>query len=454
VLATTLKPNYETRSGSFTRNKANSFPDLSGDPRWLATEKVGNSQGFQRSTRLRDFLFYVVERQLLGLTEEINELNVGLNVYERGSSFNPVEDNIVRVSARQLRAKLREYYDTDGKEDPWIIEIPKGGYVPLFHERQDASLGKAGEENEADAAAPKSDEPQARSSVNKIPIFMRYGAVCAAILIAIGLYLYSPQKIKSVEAQSPDLVTALFKSNPVQVVMSDSALVLMESMLGRRFTLSEYQDQTYREIPPEIASESKSARTWIVLASRRITNIGDVDAAMRIMRSVNAKSGRSAVAVRSARNMNARDFRTGNYILFGDSYSNPWTQMFPEDQFTFRFQSESIHDPPVIIDQNPKGPAPKTYSETANSSGYARIAVVPNITGTGRVLLIAGISMESTESAADFCMNPKSFQLLLNALGVTDSGDIPSFEALLSTSKEDGTGMQSKLISTRRLEPR
>jgi TolB-like protein/Flp pilus assembly protein TadD len=38
----------------------------------------------------------------------------------------------VRVEASRLRAKLREYYEGEGANDPVRIQIPKGSYVPLF----------------------------------------------------------------------------------------------------------------------------------------------------------------------------------------------------------------------------------------------------------------------------------------------------------------------------------
>jgi TolB-like protein len=45
-------------------------------------------------------------------------------------------DPIVRVQARRLRAKLDEYYAGEGGGDSLIIQIPKGGYVPVFETRQ------------------------------------------------------------------------------------------------------------------------------------------------------------------------------------------------------------------------------------------------------------------------------------------------------------------------------
>lgn len=65
----------------------------------------------------------------------MKEYVLATEVFDRQRSFDPHVDPIVRVEASRLRSKLRTYYNTEGREDPIIIELPKGTYVPTFHER-------------------------------------------------------------------------------------------------------------------------------------------------------------------------------------------------------------------------------------------------------------------------------------------------------------------------------
>ena len=44
------------------------------------------------------------------------------------NDFDGGADPVVRVDARRLRDKLREYYE--GRSDPVVISLPKGSYVP------------------------------------------------------------------------------------------------------------------------------------------------------------------------------------------------------------------------------------------------------------------------------------------------------------------------------------
>ena len=95
-------------------------------------ERVLASGSLSSSPRLSQFLRYVVEKSLTGATDELKEYTVGVEVFDRGDSFDPRTDTIVRVQARRLRLKLEEYYRAEGRSEPVRIEVPKGGYTPYF----------------------------------------------------------------------------------------------------------------------------------------------------------------------------------------------------------------------------------------------------------------------------------------------------------------------------------
>ena len=94
---------------------------------------VLQSDSFARSSRLSRFLRFVVERALAGDEESLKEYTIGLEVFDRGDSFDPRTETIVRVEARRLRNQLSEYYGSQGRADTVRIEVPKGGYRPIFH---------------------------------------------------------------------------------------------------------------------------------------------------------------------------------------------------------------------------------------------------------------------------------------------------------------------------------
>src|SRR5438477_8266851 len=108
---------------------------LEGDERSELVKRIASTAAFSKAPRLRQLLLFTVEHRLTGRTEDINEYTIGVKVFERGEDFNPSEDSVVRTSARQLRIKLKEYFDSEGREETWTIEMPKGGYIAVFVKR-------------------------------------------------------------------------------------------------------------------------------------------------------------------------------------------------------------------------------------------------------------------------------------------------------------------------------
>ncbi len=98
-------------------------------------ERILASSPFIKSERMRTFLLYLVEQSLHGRPETLKEYAIGVDVFQKGLSFDPRIDTTVRTEARRLRSKLDEYYRTAGGNDPLRIEQPKGSYRLLFQQR-------------------------------------------------------------------------------------------------------------------------------------------------------------------------------------------------------------------------------------------------------------------------------------------------------------------------------
>ena len=101
-------------------------------------EKILAHGLFVRSERMGRFLRLAIERTLAGRTSELKEYLLGVEVFDRKTSYDPRVDPIVRVEARRLRSKLQAYYEGDGRNDPIIFEFAAGSYVPRIHSRMEA----------------------------------------------------------------------------------------------------------------------------------------------------------------------------------------------------------------------------------------------------------------------------------------------------------------------------
>jgi hypothetical protein len=124
---------------AFPRIDSNSLKPVRVTPKTLSPDAVRKqlshilqSDGFVRAGRMKRFLAFVVEETLAGRAGQVCEYSIGISVFDRNEHFEPGLDPIVRNDARRLRQKLLEYYLRCGHQDPVIIEVPKGRYVPVF----------------------------------------------------------------------------------------------------------------------------------------------------------------------------------------------------------------------------------------------------------------------------------------------------------------------------------
>ena len=93
------------------------------------------SDGFANADRMSRFLRYVVERTLAGEADQLKEYAIGIDVFDRNEAYDPRMDSIVRVEAARLRSKIDEYYNQTGVDDPILIRLRRGSYIPVFEGR-------------------------------------------------------------------------------------------------------------------------------------------------------------------------------------------------------------------------------------------------------------------------------------------------------------------------------
>lgn len=105
-------------------------------------DRILESATFCGAPSLSRFLRHLVEQAIDGNAAPLKEYSIGVEVFDRGSSFDQRIDPIVRVQAGKLRAKLSEYYATEGCADAILIEVPKGQYAATFRQTAQADAGE------------------------------------------------------------------------------------------------------------------------------------------------------------------------------------------------------------------------------------------------------------------------------------------------------------------------
>src|SRR4051794_36904185 len=105
-------------------------------------DRILASATFRQVDRLKRFLRFVALEALQGRGDQLKEYVIGVQVFDKSASFDPRADPIVRVQARRLRTRLARYYREEGAEDTIVVDLPKGGYAPVFKIREAAASGR------------------------------------------------------------------------------------------------------------------------------------------------------------------------------------------------------------------------------------------------------------------------------------------------------------------------
>jgi hypothetical protein len=114
-----------------------------------------------RTPRLAKLLRYIGELYFQNRPTEITEFHIATEVFGRSQTvFDSSKDSIARVEAHRLRKRLKEFYESEGKDHAISISLPTGNYVPSFIHHDTAALArnaialKVGLTEEQDAAGP------------------------------------------------------------------------------------------------------------------------------------------------------------------------------------------------------------------------------------------------------------------------------------------------------------
>jgi len=421
---------------------------------WKVLEGASASSQLKRAARLREFLLYVGRKSIKEGTSDIHEQEIGQAVFGRRESYDTSQDNIVRVSATELRKRVDAYFASDGKEEQLIFEIPRGSYTPVFRMRAalsspSASLTPAEVPQNADAAA-----AAARRSAWPL-IFVSALALSLAVACfvlwrqnrSLHQMLYRWDGHPALSAFWPRFLNS---SQDTDIVLADTSFAIVEDMMKQSFPLSDYLNRSYlnqarsfslctvnNKVVDSIAFES--------IAARNNGSFGDFQVAERI----EALQPRSpAIHVAFAREFTADSVKRDNVILIGSRKSNPWVDLFT-DQMNFRIRYDPTLDQTFVDNLHPRAGEEPRYVQPVSpyaSLGYSVIAYLPNPSRTASALIIEGTNAEATNAAGDFITSEDAMEGLLKRLAVKR---IPYFEILLRTTRISGTPIHADVIAYR-----
>ncbi len=433
---------------TFAGETRNTDPELNvfipdNDDRWRLAKKVAASATLSRSPRLSHLLLYLCERHLLQQDSQVTEQQIASEVFGRKGAFDPAADTIVRSNMLRLRQKLDVYFSTEGADEQLQIHIPRGGYVPVFEANQSIKILR-GSKTESSITAPNTAESfsRHRSPQHKFfAISIGIGIFCIALLLVLVVSHWHESQSTPLSAKQQFWASLFRKGTPTLLVAADSGVVMLHGMTEQNSTLAEYLSRNFsREIS---ATTTMPANIILNLSQRRYTSFVDLELFDRLTHLPNALS--TGYSVRYARDIQPNDLKNSNVVLSGSQDANPWVELF-EPQMNFVLHDDLVKNVRSFINRHPQPGENKVY--LCDSFEYGVLAYLPNLSGSGNVLLIGGTSVAGTEAISDFLFEDESFEPFLEKIS-RKGGSLEHFEILLESRSLDGSASRSQIVAYR-----
>jgi hypothetical protein len=417
-------------------------------------QRILASRAFSKSGRLSSFLSYICDLTLRGRADEINEQRIGEAVFGRPAGYDSSIDGIVRVQASRLRQRLDLYFGTEGAEEPLLMTVPRGGYVPVCEPRPAPDIPLQPQLVQSEAAASASEpSPGVLGAMLRVHgTLQMLGVISAVLILGGGAWLVflrthaGPSAQALAQVQHP-LWGQFFRANEsTLLVPGDSSLVIWEGLRNRNIDLADYLSGTYRTVLPGEAHMAENVAAE--LATRRYTSIVDLEIAQTLGRIAEARGG--AVEIRYARDLRPNDLKIGNEVLIGDTEANPWVSLF-EQKMNFVFSFNRAQNVLSVLNRAPRGDEPHQWNFVSSDREhrvYAVVAYLSNLSGDGHVLILEGTSMAGTECAWDFVSDDTQLMPFLNRIRLRN-GSIPHFELVLGSNSMSGSSVRANILAWR-----
>lgn len=434
-------------SGVYKRSTVLKEELLNAESCWALLERIAASKQLRHAVRLKEILFYVGKRSLKDGCDRVREQEIGSYVFHRPASYDTSADNIVRTNVSDLRKRIEAYFSSEGSHELLVMEIPRGGYVPVFRARtvEPEPPEETFTEIQPRAIEVPSQTPEAHAYPARFPSAQVGAGLLILVLSIACFYFWSQYRAlhRSLFAWQEKPTVAEFwsqmlSSNPnTDVVLSDTGIGIVQALSKKTFPLNDYLNHSYvsqleaGDMSPEMHTATDRILAWNLaspdefMLARRILAL---DPLGRYMHLYNARNYVPDLVTRD------------NVILIGGSKSNPWDELFEK-----RMNFVTEFDSPRVINRAPAAGEQAVYLPS-NADGYCVVAYLRKSENSGQVLMIEGTNAEATEAAGNFLLSEDQLSNFKKMLRVNT---LPSFQVLLKVSSVRGTPLAATVVAYR-----
>jgi hypothetical protein len=404
-------------------------PEEIADLESLATRVAAGPQ-LQSSPRLREFFHYVVDCALRSAPEEATEQHIGVHVFHRHPGYNSGDDSIVRSQARLLRLKLAAYFANEGADEPIIIDIPKGQYLPIFRPAGDPPVEHPPTPPAtAFTAPPAAIEPTQPAALAR---HLRLTAITASLALflliagAAGGFLLRTQHDFPSTPLLDSFWGPFYRDSETLVIYSNPA----------------FQGTPYTGLKLLTDSPASDPDDTSASVDETYTGTGEVAAVQQLTHLFDAHQ--RTFTLKRSRLVTWDEARTRNLIFVGAPSQNTALDDLPKlTQFSI-MQTPDHHG--YIANLHPAPGEPASFPRISPTSETAIVALLPGLQPGTHIAIFSGLSTIGTQQAVEFLTQPASIAQIRHAEGLT-TGPLRPFEAVVEVRIQKGVGIGASLLA-------
>jgi hypothetical protein len=412
-------------------------------------DKIVRSGALGRSRSYARLLEFLVECAASGRTPK--EIEVAVEVFERGTDFDPSQDSMVRVYAHNLRQKLEHHYATAGRAEAQRLVLARGEYRVSLAAPADAADAATETLPPAAAGSVPSPEPVRAPATRSRWRSAVLGALLLTLGAALGVGLMMdrapPAPAAKVVAESPLWAGFLDDDVPILVVVGDYYIFGELDEHGNVARLvRDFDVGSRKQLDERMKADASLVSRYLNLDLTYLPT-GTAFALLDVLRVLYTTD--KPVRVVSMSEMNEAELKSSHVIYLG--YISALDKL---EEFVFASSSLAIG---YTYDELRNVDTGEIYTSEAgmpeanrNYRDYALISTFPG-PGGNQLMIVSGTRDAGLMQAAHALAEPMFVASMEQARPDAGGSAPPTFEMLYEVTGYGRTNLDARLVHTAEL---
>jgi hypothetical protein len=428
------------------------------EPIQLQIDRIVHSEQFRSSEVLRRLLTFLSEKAIAGEADNLKEYVVAIDGLGKSSTYDPQHNSAVRIQMGRLRQRLAEYYRSEGKNDPMIVELPKGRFRLTFEQRSIAStLTDETASSPASAKPPVNilDSPPGKT-FKPVSAWLVPGFLVAILLLGAGYLLgrstFGRRGVAGRSGQDLEALWVPFLNEKVPLILSieDPLFAEIRSNPGVYFrdrSMNEWSDVVSSAALNKLTGELNQSE---IRPSRYYTAFGEAEASFLLGGLL--KTPERALSIVRTSQLSWQQLADNNVIFVGVQ------NLFFNQLRNMPITPQLVPELNGVRDEHPAKGQPGFYADeyttapTEQGTIYALVTHLPGPNGKNDIESFTSNRSAGYLGAVQSFTDPQFAHLLAAKLGEETGGKIPRYyQVLFQVRYRDGVPTETKFVLGRRM---